>query len=235
MCNLMLIWFEREWYFYFEIWFRFNLNAMTLRFIFPAQILFTWSMHHFPPVHISRLLRWHISIWLHLIWSWGACFDFIWCKCNHFPKPFFHFMALGTQTSFAANQSDVDATWILFKPRPGNEQSWIEWQRCAEALWLSSSSGLDVGVEHPLAGGPDCHLSPSSAQLSGGSLPWTNQNGPEEANGNLLANHGRGVAQSNSCAGKHFHHGIFLRALLESYRKSQIWDFERAWHFVAIT
>ncbi|XP_077352048.1 protein phosphatase 1 regulatory subunit 1C isoform X2 [Festucalex cinctus] len=52
---------------------------------------------------------------------------------------------------------------------------------------------------------PDSQLSPITARLYAGPFPWTNQNGPEEANGNqagLLANHGADVAQSNSSGGK---------------------------------
>ncbi|XP_051936919.1 protein phosphatase 1 regulatory subunit 1A-like isoform X2 [Hippocampus zosterae] len=95
---------------------------------------------------------------------------------------------------------------IYRQPEAGDQHDVSGGSQCGDgarrrqsALAPPTTKGLHVGVEHPLAGGPDRHLSPSSTQHSAGSFPWTNRNGPEEANGNLVANHGRGVAQSNSC------------------------------------
>ncbi|XP_051936244.1 protein phosphatase 1 regulatory subunit 1C-like isoform X2 [Hippocampus zosterae] len=95
---------------------------------------------------------------------------------------------------------------IYRQPEAGDQHDVSGGSQCGDgarrrqsALAPPTTKGLHVGVEHPLAAGPDRHLSPSSTQHSAGSFPWTNRNGPEEANGNLVANHGRGVAQSNSC------------------------------------
>ncbi|XP_061141469.1 pleckstrin homology domain-containing family A member 3 isoform X2 [Syngnathus typhle] len=83
----------------------------------------------------------------------------------------------------------------------GGSQSVDGAHRKQSTLAPPTMKELHVGAEQL----PDCQLSPITAQLYAGSYPWTNQNRPEEANGNptaLLANHGRGVAQSNSSGGK---------------------------------
>ncbi|XP_061644823.1 protein phosphatase 1 regulatory subunit 1B-like isoform X3 [Phyllopteryx taeniolatus] len=74
-------------------------------------------------------------------------------------------------------------------------------QRKKSTLAPPTMKDLHVRVEQHSPGGPDCQLSPISAQLYDGSCPWTNQNGLDQANGNeagLLANQERGLAQSQS-------------------------------------
>ncbi|XP_061546540.1 uncharacterized protein LOC133409943 isoform X2 [Phycodurus eques] len=74
-------------------------------------------------------------------------------------------------------------------------------QRKQSTLAPPTMKDLHVRAGPHSAGGPDCQLSPISAQLCDGSCPWTNRNGLDEANGNeagLLANQERGLAQSRS-------------------------------------
>ncbi|XP_061546546.1 uncharacterized protein LOC133409943 isoform X7 [Phycodurus eques] len=78
-------------------------------------------------------------------------------------------------------------------------------QRKQSTLAPPTMKDLHVRAGPHSAGGPDCQLSPISAQLCDGSCPWTNRNGLDEANGNeagLLANQERGLAQSRSSGGR---------------------------------
>ncbi|XP_077585187.1 protein phosphatase 1 regulatory subunit 1C-like [Stigmatopora nigra] len=82
----------------------------------------------------------------------------------------------------------------------GGTQSADGAQRKQSILTPPTTKDLQLGGQ-PTPGETDHHLGPIAAQLFTSSFPWTNRNGPQEANGNqtgLFANRQQVVPQSNS-------------------------------------